>query len=102
MTTRYTQIHDIVRRVPRGCVATYGQIASFVPDVTARMVGYALAGLGDSSDVPWHRIINASGRISLPAESPSYREQRRRLEAEGIVFSDSGRIDLVQQGWREG
>ncbi len=98
---------DVVRLVPAGKVATYGQIASEVPGTTARMSGYALAALPDELSegkdaVPWHRIVNARGEISLRAGGDGHNEQRARLEAEGVVFDAKGRIPLRQYSWDPG
>ncbi len=90
----YQRILQIVRQIPRGQVATYGQIAWIEGTCTPRMVGYALAGLPEESDVPWQRVINARGCISTHGD-----EQRRLLEQEGILFDDDGRIDLQRYGW---
>ncbi|HET7313977.1 MGMT family protein [Salinisphaera sp.] len=91
------RIFEVVRRIPPGHVATYGQIARLVGRPRgARRIGYALHRC--PSGLPWHRVINAQGRISLPADSTSGLAQRRRLSEEGIVFI-SGRIDLDRYGW---
>ena len=95
----YGRIHGIVRDVPAGRVTTYGQIASFLDRCSARQVGYAMAAVPPGSDVPWQRVINSRGRISLTGADRE--RQRRLLEAEGIVFDGSGRIDLDRFGWRE-
>lgn len=94
------KIWRTVSRVPPGCVATYGQIAREAGlGRGARRVGQALRKLPNGSDVPWHRVINAQGKISLPAGSDAGRAQRRRLQAEGIVFR-GGRVDLERFRWR--
>src|SRR5690606_8611188 len=90
----YLRIHAVVRQIPPGRVATYGQIAAIVGDCTPRMVGYAMASLPPRSDVPWHRVINAQGKISLRADGGGAVEQRARLEAEGIHFDADGRVNL--------
>ncbi|MBI5202245.1 MAG: MGMT family protein [Elusimicrobia bacterium] len=97
---RCARIYAAVRRVPKGRVATYGQIARLagLPG-RARLVGKALGALKDAS-VPWHRIVNAAGKISGRSEADSPREQRRRLEREGVRFTPAGRIDL--EGYRFG
>lgn len=90
-------ILDIVARIPAGRVGTYGQVARLAGLAgRARQVGYALHNCQDTA--PWHRVINAQGRISLPADSMSALTQRRRLETEGIVFLGN-RIDLARFGW---
>ncbi len=96
--TPYGRIYAMVRQIPYGEVATYGQIARLVGRCTARMVGYAMAGLPFGSDVPWHRVINYQGRISPRAGSGS-EIQRQRLAAEGVRFSLDGRIDLACYRW---
>lgn len=87
-----------VARIPAGCVASYGQVAFWagLPG-RARLVGKALGGA--PSHVPWYRVLNAAGRISLPAGSAGAEEQLRRLQAEGVVFM-RGRVSLARQGWR--
>jgi methylated-DNA-protein-cysteine methyltransferase-like protein len=97
----HARILAVVRHIPRGRVATYGQVARLagVPR-HARLVGYALHAAGDSG-VPWQRVINARGEISPRAWSGSGEIQRERLEAEGIAFDAYGRIDLARFGWSE-
>jgi methylated-DNA-protein-cysteine methyltransferase-like protein len=92
----------VVRRIPRGRVATYGQVARLanLPG-HARLVGYALAALDDRSRVPWHRVVNARGRISLRRdEGPMAMLQRQLLETEGVVFDSWGAIRLDLFRWR--
>lgn len=98
-TSVYDEIYAWVRRVPEGKVATYGQIARLAGKCSARQVGYAMAALQDGAGVPWHRIINSQGRISLRTGSEGHRLQRILLEAEGIVFSGDDEIDLAQYRW---
>ena len=95
----YDEIYAWVRRVPEGKVATYGQIAGLAGKCSARQVGYAMAALRDDSGVPWHRIINSQGKISLRTVSEGHRLQRILLEAEGIVFSEDDRIDMAAYRW---
>lgn len=97
---RYPRIYAIVRRIPRGRVATYGQIAAIEGNSTARMVGYALAALSASNPaVPWQRVLNASGAVSERSAGGGTSRQRRALEAEGVVFDATGRIDFDASGW---
>ena len=101
-TTRantYDDIYRWVRRVPEGKVATYGQIAGLAGKCTARQVGYAMAALPNGSGVPWHRIINSRGRVSLRTGTEGHLLQRILLEAEGVVFSADDTIDLVMYRW---
>lgn len=97
---RYERIWSIVKRVPRGRVATYGQIAEIAGlEGHARQVGYALHNLPSRSDVPWHRVINAKGEVSARRAGDSHELQRMLLEAEGVVFNTLGRVDLKQFRW---
>jgi len=97
----YSRIHDVVRQIPSGRVASYGQVAHLagLPG-RARQVGYAMAALDDDTDVPWHRVVNARGEISPRAGGTAFeRIQRLLLEDEGVTFDDRDRIDLERFGW---
>jgi methylated-DNA-protein-cysteine methyltransferase-like protein len=96
------RIYAEVRKVPRGKVATYGQIASLAGlDGQARQVGYAMAAVPSSSAVPWHRVINAQGRVSMRSEGPGGTIiQQQLLEREGVVFDAGGRVALARFGWK--
>lgn len=92
------QIIAAVRKIPRGRVSTYGDVADVAGlPRRARLVGTVLRTTS-VRDLPWFRVINAGGRISFPVGSDAYRRQRRKLEAEGVVFI-SGRIPLDDYGW---
>lgn len=94
------KIYRVVRQIPRGRVAAYGWVAERAGLVRgARRVGRALAQLPPSSRVPWHRVVNAQGRLSFPAGSSAAARQRKLLTAEGICFKGQ-RIDLKRQGWQ--
>ena len=96
----YGRIYSIVRRIPEGRVATYGQIAELAGyPGHARQVGYALNALSDDESVPWHRVINAKGQVSLRAESGFDDLQRRLLEAEGVLFDSAGKVSLSDFRW---
>lgn len=94
------RIWQVVSLIPRGRVATYGEVArqAGLPR-GARRVGRALQGLPADTRIPWHRVINAQGRISLPEGSASQYTQRERLEAEGVVFRANKSVDLRRFGW---
>lgn len=93
----------VVRRIPRGRVATYGEVAELAGRPgAARAVGRVLSTLDGrlAREVPWQRVVNASGGISRrPGEGP--RTQRERLEAEGVRFRGGGRVDLERHHWRK-
>jgi len=95
----YEIIWETVRLIPKGKVASYGQVAaeSGLPG-QPRLVGYALHALPPSSGVPWHRVINAQGKISFPPGSPAFSRQRHLLRSEGVVL-EGGKIDLKRYGW---
>lgn len=100
-TRRWESIHAVVRRIPDGRVATYGQVASLAGRPgAARQVGYALHALPDGSDVPWQRVVNARGEVSERREFDGAPRQRARLEEEGVEFDERGRIDLGRYRWR--
>jgi len=97
----YECVYALVRQVPPGKVVTYGQVAALLGQPrAARAVGYALRFLPAGMDVPWHRVINHRGQISLrnPPESPLV--QRLLLEEEGVVFDAEGRVDLAVYRWQ--
>ncbi len=101
MSDSYERIYATVRRVPRGKVATYGQIAALAGlPRHARQVGYALHALPPGSRVPWHRVVNAKGQISLRAELYAENVQRVLLEQERVVFNERGQISLERFQWR--
>lgn len=95
----YDRIYAVVRQVPPGQVATYGQIAAIVEDCSARMVGYALAALPFETDIPWQRVINRLGKISPRSTGTGSALQRQLLEAEGVIFDERDRIDFAAFGW---
>jgi methylated-DNA-protein-cysteine methyltransferase-like protein len=109
----YRIVWDIVRQVPRGKVTTYGQIASMIPPpaeldiepkdyekLAPRWVGDAMNAVSriDEKTVPWHRVINSKGGISLPEDSISAAQQRARLKAENLLDARE-LVDLEQHGW---
>ncbi|MEN4099453.1 MAG: MGMT family protein [Anaerolineaceae bacterium] len=92
----FPRIYAIVRQIPPGKVASYGQIASLA-GCTAREVGYAMAAV-KSDDIPWQRVINSQGKISL-GEQAGGALQRQLLLDEGIQFDDRGRVNFKSYGW---
>jgi methylated-DNA-protein-cysteine methyltransferase-like protein len=105
MPAGWTAYYRIVRRIPRGRVATYGDVALAAGKPrAARQVGYALAALrGAKHDVPWQRVLGARprGHAAISILDPmGAAVQRRLLEAEGVRFDDRDRVDLARFGWR--
>lgn len=97
----YQRIYAIVRKIPRGRVATYGQVATLAGlEGHARQTGYALHALSAGTAVPWHRVINAQGAISPRSGTGDGLGQRMLLEAEGIEFDARGRVRLSRYQWR--
>ncbi len=98
----YEQIYRVVRQIPPGKVATYGQVAALagIPR-QARQVGYALFQVAPGSDFPWQRVVNAQGKISYsPFREGNDDFQQQLLIDEGIVFDPDGKIDLQQYQWQ--
>ena len=100
LTLQYRErVWRIVHGIPAGKVSSYGAVAQLAGlPRGARLIGRILGQLPAGSALPWHRVVNAAGRISFPVDSPNHREQYRRLCGEGIEFRN-GRIDLGRFGW---
>lgn len=107
----FESVWDIVRQIPAGKVSSYGQIASMIPPdadmeptqlrrLAPRWVGAAMRKTPRGKSIPWHRVINSRGMISFPAGSAQAEEQRRRLEAEGLRFDESGKVNFARVGWQ--
>jgi methylated-DNA-protein-cysteine methyltransferase-like protein len=110
--TYHAIVWKIVQQIPAGRVSTYGQIASMIPPpdgvdppsydrLAPRWVGNAMNAVSgsNSTTIPWQRVINSKGTISLPEGSRAALEQRALLEGEGVAFDDSGRVDFNVVGW---
>jgi methylated-DNA-protein-cysteine methyltransferase-like protein len=96
-TQHWEEICRVIAAIPRGCVASYGQVAALAGlPRRARLVGRVLAELPPGSELPWQRVVNARGEISTRGETAL--RQRRLLEAEGVHFSAAGRIDMRRFG----
>ena len=98
--TFYHKVYRVVCRVPYGRVVTYGQVAVILgcPNA-ARAVGYAMHNTPHGRGIPWHRVINARGRISIKGDVYAAEIQRALLESEGVVFDDGERVDLKKSRW---
>ena len=94
------KFYDIVRSIPAGKVATYGQIAKMAGrSKDARHVGHALSGLS-KTDVPWHRVVLASGDIAMPTRPDLQKRQRELLIEEGVEFSREYRVYMERYDWQ--
>jgi methylated-DNA-protein-cysteine methyltransferase-like protein len=98
-TSYHERVYRVVRQIPPGKVATYGQIARLVGGCTPRMVGFAMAAVPAGSDVPWHRVLNSRGEVSERSAGDGAAHQRRMLRAEGVRFDRRQRVDLDEAGW---
>jgi methylated-DNA-protein-cysteine methyltransferase-like protein len=98
----YAKIYAAVRKIPRGRVTTYGAVARLAGlPRQARLVGYALHAIGSGSTLPWHRVINAQGKLSLVRDGKSSGiTQRLLLEREGVRVAGGTRVSLKQYGWK--
>src|SRR5476649_2997606 len=97
---RRTALYLTLAQVPEGCVVSYGELAQLAGlGRAARWVGRTLSQLPEDSRLPWHRVLGAGGRISLPVGSPSGDEQRARLRAEGVTVQNN-RVNMQRHGWR--
>jgi methylated-DNA-protein-cysteine methyltransferase-like protein len=97
--TKQQRIWQIVAMIPPGKVASYGQVTTLAGlSGAARLVGHVLKNLPSDTQLPWHRVVNSQGKISLPEESASYQRQCQLLSAEGIVLK-GGRISLKCYRW---
>lgn len=92
----FPAIYALIKEIPKGQVASYGMVASLIPGATARIVGFATAATPPGENIPWQRVINSQGKIS---ERDGAARQRARLEAEGIEFSNSGKVKWTNHRW---
>lgn len=88
------KVKDIIKKIPAGKVATYGQIATYAGNSRgSRQVAWILHSSSRKDDLPWHRVINSNGKISLPPER-GYELQKELLEKEGVVFDEDDTVDF--------
>lgn len=95
--TLYEKIFLVIREIPKGKVATYGQVAGIVKDCGARTVGYALNTVKEGDQIPWYRVLNSKGKSSLGEEGAEM--QKAILEKEGVLFNQNGTVDLKTYQW---
>ena len=95
----FEKIYEVVKSIPEGTVMTYGQVARFAGNPRwTRVVGYALHQNPDPANIPCHRVVNKDGKVAESFVFGGGNAQRRRLEAEGIVFEKDGTVDLEKYG----
>lgn len=94
----FDQVFEVVKKIPEGKVATYGQIAKEVGSRDVRKVGWALHANKDSQNIPCHRVVNKDGRLAPSYAFGGPNEQRNRLVVEGVKFKDDGNVDLISSG----
>lgn len=101
LTTLSETIINLIAQVPEGKVATYGQIAALAGSPrSARQVSRLLHSCSQKYQLPWHRIINSQGKISIPEDMPQHQEQVNRLLKEGVELGLNKRVDLKRHQWR--
>lgn len=94
------QVIQVIRKIPKGRVASYGQIATLAGNSGgARGVVWILHSCSDAYDLPWHRVVNSQGLIAIPADRKHHREQRKRLLEEGVLFLSTSQVDLKKFQW---
>ena len=97
----FERVWEIVARIPKGKVASYGQIAAMLGNPrAARTVGWALHSMPDGMQLPWHRVINSKGKISWHCREHEVEIQRMLLEQDGVKFDEHGRINMSRYQWR--
>ncbi|ETJ49464.1 Methylated-DNA--protein-cysteine methyltransferase [Pseudoalteromonas sp. P1-30] len=95
-----TLIYTIIANIPAGFVASYGQVATLAGyPQNSRLVGRLLKQMPDDSVIPWHRVVNSQGKISFPAGSDKYQEQRQKLLLEGVSFKN-GKVNMRECRWQ--
>lgn len=93
----FPAIYELVCEIPEGQVASYGMVASLLPGVTPRIVGFAMAATPEGEGIPWQRVINSAGQIS---EREGASRQRMRLRQEGVTLNSSGKVDWKLHRWQ--
>jgi methylated-DNA-protein-cysteine methyltransferase-like protein len=97
-----TKVIQLIRQIPPGKVATYGQIAKLAGKPQgSRGVAWILHSSSTVHQLPWHRVLNSQGRISFEIGTHNFRQQKKRLEKEGIELSTDGRLDLAKFQWQK-
>ncbi len=98
----YNRVYDVVKEIPKGKVATYGQIAKILgAPKCSRAVGYALHQNPNNQIIPCHRVVNRFGKVSSGFAFGGPKKQQKLLELEGIIFDKENKIDLNKYGWKE-
>jgi methylated-DNA-protein-cysteine methyltransferase-like protein len=101
--TAFTQkVMALIKQIPRGQIASYGQIAALAGKPHgARGVGWILSSSAKTHKLPWQRVVNSKGKISFSKKSDEFAEQRKLLRKEGVAVSAGGAIDMAEFGWKK-
>lgn len=95
------KVMQLIHKIPKGKVATYKQIAELEGKPQgSRGIAWILHSCSTTYNLPWHRVLSSSGKISFDPRSSNFREQRKRLEKEGVVFSRVGQLNLAEFQWK--
>lgn len=102
MTEFSRAVMSWVKKIPKGKIASYGQIARLAGKPNgARGVGWILNSSSEAHNLPWQRVLNSKGRISFSKKSEEYKLQKKLLQKEGVKFSDDDSLDLEKFGWKK-
>jgi methylated-DNA-protein-cysteine methyltransferase-like protein len=100
MTEFTQQLIDIIKRIPKGKVASYGQVAAIAGNPrAARRVAWLLSSSSHKRGLPWQRVINARGEIAFPRDSAAFKRQKALLRAEGVTFLAPAKVDMARHQW---
>ena len=102
MTEFSRSVMSWTKKIPKGKVASYGQIARLAGKPNgARGVGWILNSSAEAHNLPWQRVINSKGKISFPKKTDEYKLQKSLLKSEGIIFLEDDSIDFDKFGWKK-
>lgn len=97
----FARVYNVVKEIPRGKVATYGQIATILgAPKYSQVVGFALHSNPEPNEIPCHRVVNRHGELSVSFAFGGENEQRKKLEKEGVIFTDGGKVDMKACQWK--
>ena len=100
MVPTFEKVYEAVKKIPKGKVSTYGNIARLIGSRDVRKIGWALHANPDSSKTPCHRVVNKEGRLAPGYAFGGSGEQKKKLETEGVPFKNSDHVDLERALWK--